>query len=61
MSARMTEGTRAFVVNISIILGLVWCYLKGYPLLVIFGSGLFLLVFANILMYLRRKRLGIPN
>jgi len=61
MSKKMAEGARSLMVNVSIILGLVWCYFKGYPLVIILGSGLFLLVFANILMYFRRKHQRMPN
>jgi hypothetical protein len=55
MSEKMSAGTRAVVVNAAIIAGLIWCYFKGYPLNIVLISGLLLLVFANILMYLKRR------
>ncbi len=57
MSEKMTERTKAIVVNLSIVVALLWCYLfRGYQLKIIIGSGILLLAFANILMYLRHRR-----
>ncbi|MGA2370416.1 MAG: hypothetical protein ABSG11_07085 [Candidatus Korobacteraceae bacterium] len=56
MSEKMTERQRAVVVNIAILVGLIWCYFHGYPPKIILGSGIFLLAFANILMYLKHRR-----
>jgi len=56
MRQKMTERTRAIVVNLGIIGGLSWCYIQGYPSRIILPSGVFLLLLANGLMYYRRKR-----
>jgi hypothetical protein len=56
MSEKMTERKRAIVVNIAILLGLTWCYFRGYPTKITIGSGIFLLAFANILMYIKHRR-----
>jgi hypothetical protein len=48
MSQKMAERKRAIVVNIAILLGLTWCYFRGYPTKITVGSGIFLLAFANI-------------
>jgi len=61
VNKKMTEGTRALILNVGVILGLIWCYAKGYPPKIILGSGIFLLVFANILLSFRRRRSGTPN
>jgi hypothetical protein len=58
MSGKMTERNRAIVLNVGMLVGFMWCYLKGYPLKIILGSGVFLIAFANLLMYFRRKRLS---
>jgi len=55
MSEKMSEGTKAVVINAAILAGLVWCYFTGYSLNIILISGLVLLVLANILMYLKRR------
>jgi len=56
MSEKMTERNKAIIVNLSIVAGLVWCYFRGYPPKIILGCGAFLLLFANVLMYLKRRR-----
>lgn len=56
MSDKMPEGTKAVIVNVSIMAGLVLCYFKGYPPKIIFGCGIFLLLLANVLMYFRRRQ-----
>jgi hypothetical protein len=56
MGNKMSEGTRVVVVNAAIIAGLILCYVREYPLEIVLVSGLFLLAFANILMYFKRKR-----
>jgi hypothetical protein len=56
MSEKMTEQTRAIIVNVAIIAGLIWCYSKGYSPTVILGCGVFLLAFANLLMYMKRRK-----
>jgi hypothetical protein len=55
MSGQMTERAKAIIVNIAIVVGLVWCNFEGYPPKIIVGCGVFLLVFANVLMYLKRR------
>ncbi len=55
MSKKMTERNRAIIVNAAILGGLIWCFISGYPPKIILGSGVFLLVFANMLMYYRRR------
>ena len=55
MSEKMTDRTRGLVINIAMMLGLTWCYFKGYPPKIILGSGVFLFAFANALLYFRRK------
>jgi hypothetical protein len=56
MGEKMTERNRAMVVNVSIVVGLMWCYFRGYPPKIILACGVFLLAFANVLMYLNRRR-----
>jgi len=56
MGRKMSERMRAIIINAAIIAGLAWCYIQGYPYKVILGSGVFLLLLANGLMYLRRSR-----
>lgn len=56
MSEKMTERNRAIIVNVAIVVGLMWCYFRGYPPKIILGCGIFLLAFANVLMYLKRRR-----
>jgi len=56
MSEKMTEQNRAIIVNVAIVAGLIWCYCKGYSPKVILGCGVFLLAFANVLMYLKRRQ-----
>ncbi len=60
MSEKMTERSRAIIVNVSIVVGLMWCYFAGYPPRIILGCGIFLLTFANVLMYLKRRRSSTP-
>jgi hypothetical protein len=55
MSKKMPERTRALIVNAAIVAGLVWCYFRGYPLNVTLVSGVLVLIFANVLMYLKRR------
>jgi len=50
----MSERTRAMTVDTGITAGLIWCYLMGYPPKIVLG--IFLLVLANVLLYLRRRR-----
>ncbi len=57
MGNKMSEGTRVVLVNFAIIAGLIWSYFKEYPLDIILIAGLFLLVFANVLMYFKRRRI----
>jgi len=52
----MTEQNRAIIVNVAIVASLIWCYYKGYSPKVILGCGVFLLAFANLLMYLKRRQ-----
>ena len=56
MSEKMKERNRVIIVNVSIVAGLVWSYFKGYSPQIILGCGVFLLAFANLLMYLKRRR-----
>lgn len=56
MSEKMPERTKAVIVNISIAAGLLLCNFRGYPLKIILLSGLFIFAFANVLMYLKRRR-----
>jgi hypothetical protein len=56
MSEKMTERNRAIIVNVAIVVSLMWCYFRGYPPKIILGCGVFLLAFANVLMYLKRRR-----
>jgi hypothetical protein len=56
MSKKMTERNRVIIVNVAIVVGLTWCYFRGYPPKIILGCGVFLLAFANVLMYLKRLR-----
>jgi hypothetical protein len=52
----MTERNKAIIVNASIVVALMWCYFTGYPPKIILGCGAFLLVLANVLMYLKHRR-----
>jgi hypothetical protein len=56
MSEKMTERNRAIIVNVAIVVSLMWCYFRGYPPKIILGCGVFLLAFANVLMYLKCRR-----
>jgi hypothetical protein len=56
MSEKMTERNRAIIVNVAIVVGLMWCYFGGYSPKIILRCGVFLLAFANVLMYLKRRR-----
>ena len=56
MGKKMSERNKAIIVNSAIIVGLSWSYIQGYPPKVILCSGIFLLLLANGLMYLRRGR-----
>jgi hypothetical protein len=61
MSERVTERTRVIIVNISILIllvpGLIWCYSKGgCPRGMFLGFGVFLLTYANTIMYMKRRR-----
>ncbi len=56
MSEKMTEPNKAIIDNSAIVVGLMWCYFSGYPPKIVLGCGVFLLVFANILMYVRHRR-----
>jgi hypothetical protein len=58
MSEKMTERNRAIIVNVAIVVSLMWCYFRGYPPKIILGCGVFLLAFANVLMYLKCRRLS---
>jgi hypothetical protein len=40
---------------------LIWCYFREYSLEIILISGLLLIVFANILMYLKRRNSKQPT
>ena len=55
MSEKMPERTKALLINLCIAVALVWCYFKGFPLIVILVSGLLLLGVANMVMYFKRK------
>jgi hypothetical protein len=52
----MSEGTRVVLVNIGIAAGLIWCYFRGGPPRIIIGCGIVLFVFANVLMYFKRRK-----
>jgi hypothetical protein len=56
MSEKMTERNKAIIVNVAIVVGLGWCYFRGYPPKIILGCGVLLLALANVLMYLKRRR-----
>ena len=56
MSGMMPERTKAIIVNIGMVAGLIWCYFRGYPPKIILISGVLLLVFANTLMYFKRRQ-----
>jgi hypothetical protein len=56
MSEKMTEKKRAVIINVAILISLVWCYFRGYPPVIVISCGVFLLAFANILMYVKRRR-----
>ena len=58
MSEKMSEGTKAVIVNVSIVAGLLLCYFRGYPPKIIFGCGIFFLLLANVLMYLKRRQIS---
>jgi len=54
----MPEGTKAVILNVSIMAGLLLCYFRGYPPKIICGCGISLLILANFLMYLKRRRIS---
>ena len=43
--------------NVAILVTLVWCYFKGYPLTAILISGVLLLSLANALMFAKPRNL----
>jgi hypothetical protein len=58
MSEKMTERQRVVIINVAMLVSLIWCCFRGYPLVIVLSSGVFLLAFANILMYLKRRRVA---
>jgi len=56
MSEKITERKRAILINVAILVSLIWCYFQGYPPMIILFSGIFILAFANVLMYVKRRR-----
>jgi hypothetical protein len=43
MNEKMPEKTRAIILNLAMLAGLIWYYFRGYPLAIILISVLFLL------------------
>jgi hypothetical protein len=56
MSKKITERNRVILINVAVLVGLLWSYFRGDPPLIVLFSGIFLLAFANILMYVKRRR-----
>ena len=56
MSEKMPEQTKFWLVNAGIIAGLIWCCLRGNPLYIVLVVGTILLISANVVMYVRRKK-----
>jgi hypothetical protein len=56
MTQRMSPRMHCLYVNMGIVLGLVWCYLKRYSATIILTSGLFVLLFANGVLYFKYAR-----
>lgn len=50
MSAPMTYRKRAILINGSLVAAFIYQYWKGTPLFVLAVSGIFVLVFANLLL-----------
>jgi tetrahydromethanopterin S-methyltransferase subunit C len=58
MSGKMPERTRAIIVNVGIVIGLIGCYFEGYSPTILLISGALLLAFANTLMYFKRRQIS---
>jgi hypothetical protein len=56
MSAPMTRRNKTILVNCSAIAALIYQHWKGIPLFIFAISGIFILVFANLLMMFAAKR-----
>ena len=51
----MSDRAKIAIINVSIVAGLVWCYLRGYSLGVISISALLLFSVANAVLYFKRR------
>lgn len=56
MSAPMTRRNKAILVNCSVIAALIYQYWRSTPLFILAISGIFILVFANLLMTFAAKK-----
>ncbi|WP_263383827.1 hypothetical protein [Granulicella arctica] len=52
----MTMHTKAVLMNLAILTGLIIQYLRGKPLLIVALSGVFILVIANLIMMAVAKK-----
>ena len=56
MSAPMKPGTKAIIINSSMIAALIYKYWTGTPFFIIAIAAIFLFVFANLLMMFAAKK-----
>jgi hypothetical protein len=52
----MAPKQKAVLINVCIIGTLIWSYYRGYPLLAIAISAIFLLTLANVLMFIKHRK-----
>jgi hypothetical protein len=57
MREKMPEKTKAVLLNVCIVGTLVWFYYSGYPFFAIVIAGFVSLTTANVLMYVKGRRL----
>jgi hypothetical protein len=56
MSTPMAPKNKAILINCSVIAALIYQYWKGTPLFILLITGIFFLVFANLLMVFAAKK-----
>jgi hypothetical protein len=52
----MTHRNKAILINCSVVAALIYQYWRGTPLFILAISGIFILVFANLLMMFAAKK-----
>lgn len=56
MSEKRSGIGKAFLLNVSVVGTLVWCYFCGYPLMALVIAAFLLLTTGNVLMYVKCRR-----